>query len=156
MLSSTKFGYVSACWLSAENYGHFQAMSRLISNCLIVTHFAQIHMHLAKQHMAKISLLQSPVPVTTCKTELFTSAVYNLLTSPDCLPDLLHGGLAEQGVTELFLLATFRLQPRTGTSVFGLYNPQDNSKYFEFTIMGKLNKGEHVLMVWKQFKQVFR
>ncbi|TSK72014.1 Thrombospondin-4-B [Bagarius yarrelli] len=68
------------------------------------------------------------------------STVYNLLTSPDCLPDLLHGGLAEQGVTELFLLATFRLQPRTGTSVFGLYNPRDNSKYFEFTVLGKLNK----------------
>ncbi|GAA6105300.1 thrombospondin-4-B [Tachysurus ichikawai] len=66
--------------------------------------------------------------------------VYNLLTSPDCLPDLLHGGLAEQRVTELFLLATFRLQPRTGTTVFGLYNPRDNSKYFEFTILGKLNK----------------
>uniref|UniRef100_A0AAR2JEX1 Thrombospondin 4b n=1 Tax=Pygocentrus nattereri TaxID=42514 RepID=A0AAR2JEX1_PYGNA len=57
-----------------------------------------------------------------------------------CLPDLLHGGLAEQGVTELFLLATFRLQPRTGTTVFGLYNPQDGSKYFEFTVLGKLNK----------------
>ncbi|KAK3555936.1 hypothetical protein QTP86_029754 [Hemibagrus guttatus] len=68
------------------------------------------------------------------------STVYNLLTSPDCLPDLLHGGLAEQGVTELFLLATFRLQSRTGTTVFGLYNPRDNSKYFEFTILGKLNK----------------
>ncbi|KAA0719733.1 Thrombospondin-4-B [Triplophysa tibetana] len=68
------------------------------------------------------------------------STVYNLLTSPDCLPDLLHGGLAEQGVTELFILATFRLQPRTGGTVFTLYNPQDNSKYFEFTVMGKLNK----------------
>ncbi|KAL7853330.1 hypothetical protein AOLI_G00201740 [Acnodon oligacanthus] len=68
------------------------------------------------------------------------STVYNLLTSPDCLPDLLHGGLAEQGVTELFLLASFRLQPRSGTTVFGLYNPRDGSKYFEFTVLGKLNK----------------
>lgn len=81
--------------------------------------------------------------------KLFTSTVYNLLTSPDCLPDLLHGGLAEQRVTELFLLATFRLQPRTGTTIFGLYNPQgDNSKYFEFTIMGKLNKGEYDLLLY--------
>uniref|UniRef100_A0A8B9LP21 Thrombospondin 4b n=1 Tax=Astyanax mexicanus TaxID=7994 RepID=A0A8B9LP21_ASTMX len=70
----------------------------------------------------------------------FSSTVYNLLTSPECLPDLLHGGLAEQGVVELFILATFRLQPRTGTTVFGLYNPQDNSKYFEFSVLGKLNK----------------
>uniref|UniRef100_A0AAR2KBT4 Thrombospondin 4b n=1 Tax=Pygocentrus nattereri TaxID=42514 RepID=A0AAR2KBT4_PYGNA len=73
-------------------------------------------------------------------TFMSIAKVYNLLTSPECLPDLLHGGLAEQGVTELFLLATFRLQPRTGTTVFGLYNPQDGSKYFEFTVLGKLNK----------------
>uniref|UniRef100_A0A8C2D1A8 Thrombospondin 4b n=1 Tax=Cyprinus carpio TaxID=7962 RepID=A0A8C2D1A8_CYPCA len=69
-----------------------------------------------------------------------TSGMYNLLTSPDCLPDLLHGGLAEQGVTELFILTTFRLQPRTGNTIFSLYNPQDNSKYFEFSVLGKLNK----------------
>uniref|UniRef100_A0A673MCL6 Thrombospondin-4-B-like n=1 Tax=Sinocyclocheilus rhinocerous TaxID=307959 RepID=A0A673MCL6_9TELE len=67
-------------------------------------------------------------------------SVYNLLTSPDCLPDLLHGGLAEQGVTELFILTTFRLQPRTGNTIFSLYNPRDNSKYFEFSVLGKLNK----------------
>lgn len=69
------------------------------------------------------------------------STVYDLLTSPDCLPDLLQGGLAGQGVNEAFILATFKLQPKTGTSVFGLYNPRDNSKYFEFTVMGKLNRG---------------
>lgn len=86
---------------------------------------------------------------------MFPFAVYNLLTSPDCLPDLLHGGLAEQGVTELFILTTFRLQPRTGTTVFTLFNPQDNSKYFEFTVMGKLNKGMNILttfMTWIQYK----
>uniref|UniRef100_A0A8C5BHD4 Thrombospondin 4 n=1 Tax=Gadus morhua TaxID=8049 RepID=A0A8C5BHD4_GADMO len=65
---------------------------------------------------------------------------YDLLTSPDCLPDLLQGGLAEQGVNEAFILTTFTLQPRTGTTVFGLYNPRDNSKYFEFTVMGRLNR----------------
>ena len=70
------------------------------------------------------------------------SPVYDLLTSPDCLPDLLQGGLAEQGVNEAFILTTFTLQPRTGTTVFGLYNPRDNSKYFEFTVMGRLNRGE--------------
>ncbi|KAG7276767.1 hypothetical protein CRUP_001908 [Coryphaenoides rupestris] len=66
--------------------------------------------------------------------------LYDLLTSPDCLPDLLQGGLVEQGLDEAFLLATFRLPPKTGTTVFGLYNPRDNSKYFEFTVMGKLNR----------------
>lgn len=67
--------------------------------------------------------------------------MYDLLTSPDCLPDLLQGGLVEQGVNEAFILTSFKLQPKTGTSVFGLYNPRDNSKYFEFTVMGKLNRG---------------
>uniref|UniRef100_A0A8C5N8Y8 Thrombospondin-4-B-like n=1 Tax=Gouania willdenowi TaxID=441366 RepID=A0A8C5N8Y8_GOUWI len=68
------------------------------------------------------------------------NTVYNLLTSPDCLPDLLQGGLAEQGVNEAFILTTFKLQPKTGTTLFSLYNPRDNSKYFEFTVMGKLNR----------------
>lgn len=67
--------------------------------------------------------------------------MYDLLTSPDCLPDLLQGGLVEQGVNEAFILTSFKLQPKTGTSLFGLYNPRDNSKYFEFTVMGKLNRG---------------
>uniref|UniRef100_A0AAZ3PIU2 Thrombospondin 4b n=1 Tax=Oncorhynchus tshawytscha TaxID=74940 RepID=A0AAZ3PIU2_ONCTS len=66
--------------------------------------------------------------------------VYDLLNSPDCLPDLLQGGLVEQGVNEAFILTTFKLQPKTGTTVFGLYNPRDNSKYFEFTVLGKLNR----------------
>ncbi|CDQ85681.1 unnamed protein product [Oncorhynchus mykiss] len=65
---------------------------------------------------------------------------YDLLNSPDCLPDLLQGGLVEQGVNEAFILTTFKLQPKTGTTVFGLYNPRDNSKYFEFTVLGKLNR----------------
>uniref|UniRef100_A0A8C8EXR3 Thrombospondin 4b n=1 Tax=Oncorhynchus tshawytscha TaxID=74940 RepID=A0A8C8EXR3_ONCTS len=67
-------------------------------------------------------------------------AIYDLLNSPDCLPDLLQGGLVEQGVNEAFILTTFKLQPKTGTTVFGLYNPRDNSKYFEFTVLGKLNR----------------
>lgn len=72
---------------------------------------------------------------------IFPSAVYDLLNTPDCLPDLLQGGLVEQGVNEAFILTTFKLQPKTGTTVFGLYNPRDNSKYFEFTVLGKLNRG---------------
>lgn len=81
------------------------------------------------------------------------STVYDLLTSPDCLPDLLQGGLVEQGVKEAFILTSFKLQPRTGTSVFSLYNPRDNSKYFEFTVMGKLNRGRrHIKEAGAPFK----
>ncbi|CAG5867787.1 unnamed protein product [Menidia menidia] len=80
--------------------------------------------------------------VQTALMVLVYSGLYDLLTSPDCLPDLLQGGLREQGAGEAFILASFTLQPRTGTAVFGLHNPRDNSKYFEFTVMGKLNRGE--------------
>uniref|UniRef100_A0A672RMP3 Thrombospondin-4-B n=1 Tax=Sinocyclocheilus grahami TaxID=75366 RepID=A0A672RMP3_SINGR len=85
-------------------------------------------------------LLAAVSLILTFSSASAESTVYNLLTSPDCLPDLLHGGLAEQGVTELFILTTFRLQPRTGNTIFSLYNPRDNSKYFEFSVLGKLNK----------------
>uniref|UniRef100_A0A6Q2Z730 Thrombospondin 4a n=1 Tax=Esox lucius TaxID=8010 RepID=A0A6Q2Z730_ESOLU len=71
---------------------------------------------------------------------IFFPSVYDLLNSPDCLPDLLQGGLVEQGVNETFILTTFKLQSKTATILFGLYNPQDNSKYFEFTVLGKLNR----------------
>lgn len=68
-------------------------------------------------------------------------AVYNLLASPECLPDLLQEGLAAQSVNEVFILTSFSLQPKTGSTVFSLYNPRDNSKFFEFTVQGKLNRG---------------
>uniref|UniRef100_A0A8C7E084 Thrombospondin 4 n=1 Tax=Oncorhynchus kisutch TaxID=8019 RepID=A0A8C7E084_ONCKI len=74
------------------------------------------------------------------KLTVMFQPIYDLLNSPDCLPDLLQGGLVEQGVNEAFILTTFKLQPKTGTTVFGLYNPRDNSKYFEFTVLGKLNR----------------
>uniref|UniRef100_A0A3B3TD39 Thrombospondin 4b n=1 Tax=Paramormyrops kingsleyae TaxID=1676925 RepID=A0A3B3TD39_9TELE len=67
-------------------------------------------------------------------------AVYNLLASPECLPDLLQEGLAAQSVNEVFILTSFSLQPKTGSTVFSLYNPRDNSKFFEFTVQGKLNR----------------
>ncbi|KAJ8396575.1 hypothetical protein AAFF_G00016410 [Aldrovandia affinis] len=68
------------------------------------------------------------------------ASVYDLLASPECVPDLLQGGLKAQAVNEAFILTSFKLQPKTGTTVFGLYNPRDNGKYFEFTVLGKLNR----------------
>lgn len=40
---------------------------------------------------------------------------------------------------------TFKLQTRSSATVFGLYSSTDNSKYFEFTVMGRLNKGKQIL-----------
>ncbi|KAJ7986974.1 hypothetical protein DPEC_G00333930 [Dallia pectoralis] len=85
-------------------------------------------------------MLTLPLIFNLCADVGAQGSVYDLLNSPECLPDLLQGGLVEQGVNEAFLLVTFKLQPKTGTTVFGLYNPQDNSKYFEFTVLGKLNR----------------
>lgn len=96
---------------------------------------------------ASISLLISNHLFLVHLISLYLSELYDLLTSPDCLPDLLQGGLAEKGVNEAFILTTFKLQPKTGTTVFGLFNPRDNSKYFEFTVMGKLNRGKKT---WKR------
>ncbi|RVE65980.1 hypothetical protein OJAV_G00121930 [Oryzias javanicus] len=90
--------------------------------------------------MWRTLLLISQLLLNLCLHIEAQALVYDLLTSPDCLPDLLQGGLIEQGVNEAFLLTSFKLQPKSGTTVFGLYNPRDNSKYFEFTVMGKLNR----------------
>uniref|UniRef100_A0A8C9WMF2 Thrombospondin 4b n=1 Tax=Scleropages formosus TaxID=113540 RepID=A0A8C9WMF2_SCLFO len=76
----------------------------------------------------------------TCMRCFVLYAVYDLLASPECLPDLLQGGLAAQSVNEIFILTTFSLQPKTGSTVFSLFSPQDNSRYFEFTVQGKLNR----------------
>ncbi|KAJ8405617.1 hypothetical protein AAFF_G00315970 [Aldrovandia affinis] len=66
--------------------------------------------------------------------------VYDLLVSPDCLPDLLQRGLQDQSIDEVFILSTFQLQTKTLTPIFGLYNPRNTSKYFEFSVHGKPNK----------------
>ncbi|KAJ8285495.1 hypothetical protein GJAV_G00027440 [Gymnothorax javanicus] len=66
--------------------------------------------------------------------------VYDLLESPECLPDLLQRGLQEQSVDEVFILSTFQLQTKTQTPIFNLHNPQNNNKHFEFMVNGRLNK----------------
>lgn len=68
-------------------------------------------------------------------------AVYDLLVSPDCLPDLLQGGLKNKNVNDVFILKTFQVQNKAPTRVFRIYNPTDSTDYFDFTIHGKLNKG---------------
>ncbi|XP_075871225.1 thrombospondin-4a [Nelusetta ayraudi] len=66
--------------------------------------------------------------------------VYDLLDSPDCLPDLLQGSLKNKGRDEAFLLSSFRLQNKAPTALFSVINPRDNSKYLEFSVQAKLNK----------------
>lgn len=67
--------------------------------------------------------------------------VYDLLDSPDCLPDLLQGSLKNKGRDEAFLLSSFRLQNKAPTSLYSVINPRDNTKYLEFSVQAKLSKG---------------
>ncbi|KAM3867546.1 thrombospondin-4a [Diretmus argenteus] len=66
--------------------------------------------------------------------------VYDLLVSPDCLPDLLQGSLKNKGRDEAFLLSSFRLHSKAPTSLYSVVNPKDNTKYLEFSVQAKLNK----------------
>ncbi|XP_061673873.1 thrombospondin-4a isoform X2 [Syngnathoides biaculeatus] len=66
--------------------------------------------------------------------------VYDLLVSPDCLPDLLQGSLKNRGRDEAFLLSSFKLQSKAPTSLYSIINPNDNSKYLDLNVQAKLSK----------------
>lgn len=44
-------------------------------------------------------------------------------------------------LSDLYIVSTFRLPPKLGGVLLGFYNKQDNKKYLELAIMGKINKG---------------
>lgn len=64
--------------------------------------------------------------------------------SGERLPPGVQQLLADPALPDLYILATFRLQTKSATTVLGLYSASDGSRYFEFTVMGRLNKGECV------------
>ncbi|XP_069034085.1 thrombospondin-4a [Embiotoca jacksoni] len=66
--------------------------------------------------------------------------VYDLLVSPDCLPDLLQGNLKNKGRDEAFFLSSFRLHNKAPTSLYSVVNPKDNTKYLELSVQAKLSK----------------
>lgn len=72
-------------------------------------------------------------------------AVYDLLASPDCLPDLLQGGLKNKNVNDVYILTSVQVQNKAPVRVFRIYNPKDNTDYLDFTVHGKLNKGNFAL-----------
>nr|XP_006641876.1 PREDICTED: thrombospondin-3-like [Lepisosteus oculatus] len=43
-------------------------------------------------------------------------------------------------VSDIYIVSAFRLPPKLGGVLLGLYNKQDNTKYLELAIMGKINK----------------
>lgn len=51
----------------------------------------------------------------------------------------LRGGLGS--LADLYLLSTFRLPPKLGGVLLGVYSKQDSRKLLEVAVMGKINKG---------------
>lgn len=49
--------------------------------------------------------------------------------------------LALKTLSDVYVLSSFRLPPKLGGVLLGLYNKQDNKKYLEVAIMSKINKG---------------
>uniref|UniRef100_A0A493T6C0 Thrombospondin-4 n=2 Tax=Anas platyrhynchos TaxID=8839 RepID=A0A493T6C0_ANAPP len=54
--------------------------------------------------------------------------------------NFLQQALGDPTLNEVFLLSTFKLQPKSTATIFGLYSSTGNSKYFEFTVVGRMNK----------------
>ncbi|XP_040511384.1 thrombospondin-4 isoform X1 [Gallus gallus] len=52
----------------------------------------------------------------------------------------LQQALGDPTLNEVFLLSVFKLQPKSTTTIFDLYSPADDRQYFEFTVMGRMNK----------------
>uniref|UniRef100_A0A8C9PSL7 Thrombospondin 4 n=1 Tax=Spermophilus dauricus TaxID=99837 RepID=A0A8C9PSL7_SPEDA len=68
--------------------------------------------------------------------------VFDLLPSSSqrLNPSALQPVLTDPTLNELYVISTFKLQTKSSATIFGLYSSTDNSKYFEFTVMGRLNK----------------
>lgn len=71
-----------------------------------------------------------------------TPQVFDLLPSSSqrLNPSALQPVLTDPTLHEVYLISTFKLQSKSSATIFGLYSSSDNSKYFEFTVMGRLNK----------------
>uniref|UniRef100_A0A672RX70 Thrombospondin-3a-like n=1 Tax=Sinocyclocheilus grahami TaxID=75366 RepID=A0A672RX70_SINGR len=59
--------------------------------------------------------------------------------APDWNPSLAPVPL--KTLSDVYVMSSFRLPPKLGGVLLGLYNKQDNKKYLEVAIMSKINKG---------------
>ncbi|KAM4710017.1 thrombospondin-4 [Discoglossus pictus] len=68
--------------------------------------------------------------------------VLDLLSTPvqRQITGFLQQALSNPSMNEVYVLSTFKLQPKSTSTLFGLYSANDNTRYFEFTVMGRLNK----------------
>uniref|UniRef100_A0A8C9MV95 Thrombospondin 4 n=1 Tax=Serinus canaria TaxID=9135 RepID=A0A8C9MV95_SERCA len=70
------------------------------------------------------------------------SSMFSCVTNftPPLVLNFLQQTFGDPLLNEVYLLSTFKLQPKSTATVFGLYSSADNSKYFEFTVMGRMSK----------------
>lgn len=54
--------------------------------------------------------------------------------------------LALKTLSDVYVMSAFRLPPKLGGVLLGLYNKQDNKKYLEVAIMSKINKCNEAMM----------
>lgn len=92
--------------------------------------------------------------LTTCF--LLFSLVFDLLPSASqrLNPGALQPILTDPTLHEIYLISTFKLQSKSSATIFGLYSSSDNSKYFEFTVMGRLNKGKPTCRIFVADKRL--
>ena len=50
-------------------------------------------------------------------------------------------GRALSTLSDIYIVSTFYLPAKLGGVLLGIYNKQDNKKYLELAMMGKINKG---------------
>lgn len=76
--------------------------------------------------------------------KLFCFSVIDLLpyANKRVVTSFLQQALGDPTLNEVFLLSVFKLQPKSTTTIFDLYSPADDRQYFEFTVMGRMNKGK--------------
>ncbi|KAH0627995.1 hypothetical protein JD844_008634 [Phrynosoma platyrhinos] len=68
--------------------------------------------------------------------------VFDLLSTSNqrLVKTFLQQALSDSTLNEVYVLSTFKLQPKSTAVIFGLYSSTENRKYFEFTVMGRVNK----------------
>uniref|UniRef100_A0A8C0R8L4 Thrombospondin 4 n=1 Tax=Canis lupus dingo TaxID=286419 RepID=A0A8C0R8L4_CANLU len=86
-----------------------------------------------------VYVLITVIPTGVC---FFTSSIFDLLPSSSqrLNPAVLKPILTDPTLNEVYVISTFKLHTKSSATIFGLYSSTDNSKYFEFTVMGRLNK----------------
>lgn len=89
-------------------------------------------------------MFSSPCFCDVCRVSASPPPVIDVLSLQDSKQNVaavekLSGGLS--ALSDVYVVSTIRLPVKMGGILFGLYSKQDNRKYLEVAIMGKIHKG---------------